>query len=136
MALILSDLQELNVGFRNPIRVGEIRFDTATKLDLRNHGAYLSKPSLDHIFDRHKDVTYFDLLCLPMAITNGLIVQENAKKHVILCSYQNLATGLRYIASMKVISDRTEVWVTSFYRSDKGQTKALLKRGTIIQNHR
>ncbi|MEO9167204.1 MAG: hypothetical protein ABI230_02250 [Aestuariivirga sp.] len=136
MSLLLSSLQELNAGLFDPIRVGEIRFDTAQKLGLKNHGTYLSKISLDHIFFKHKDVTYYDLQCIPLALAKGLVVQEIQKPHVLLCSYENPVNGKRYICSMKVITAKTEVWITSFYRSDIGQTKKLLERGIVIQTHR
>jgi hypothetical protein len=135
MALTLEDLQDLIAGERDPIVVGQIPFDVAARLLLRNHNVYLSANSLRHVLKEHPDVSLIDLLHLPFAIAKGMLVQEKAKTNVIVASYLDSETGKRFIAVMKIVQKGTEVWISSFYRSKKRQTKRILSRGNILKTH-
>ena len=135
MVLILEDIEDLRSRQRDPIRVGELPFDVAIQLGLLNHGVYLSRQSYHHIINAHGDIDDFKLLLLPQILKRGLIVQENAKRNVIVISYLDRNSGLRYVAALKIAQSNTEVWVSSLYRAKRRQTKSILRRGTILKNH-
>jgi hypothetical protein len=135
MALTLEDLIALQNGERDPVVVGQIPYDVAIKLSLRNHNIYLSGNSLEHILQDHSDISLIDLLHLPFAVSRGLLVREKAKQNVIVASYLDHETGRRFISALKIAQAGTEIWVSSFYRSKARQTKRLLSRGEILKTH-
>lgn len=135
MALILEDIEDLRSRQRDPIRIGELPFEVATQLGLFNHGVYLSHQSYYHIIKAHRDIDDYKLLLLPQILKNGLIVQENAKRNVLVISYFDQSSGLRYVTALKIAQSNTEVWVSSMYRAKRRQTKRILQRGTILKNH-
>jgi hypothetical protein len=135
MVLILEDIEDLRSRQRNPIRVGELPFEVATKLGLLNHGVYLSRQSYQHIINAHGDIDDYKLLLLPQILKQGLIVQEDAKQNVLVISYLDQSSGLRYVTALKIAQSNTEVWISSMYRAKRRQTKRILKRGTILKNH-
>ena len=136
MALTLEDLEDLTNNHRDPIRVGEIPIDVAKILNLKNHNVYLSRFSLLHIQAGHPDIDHFALLNLPFGIERGLLVQEKTKPHIVLSSFVEAATNTRFISALKITQHGTEVWVSSFYRSSDRQTRSILQRGIILQNHK
>jgi hypothetical protein len=136
MALTLEDLDDLTNNHRDPIRVGAIPMEVAKFLSLKNHNVYLSRYSLIHILKDHPDIDHFALLNLPFAIERGLLVQERAKPHIILSSFLDTANRIRFISAMKIAQQGTEIWLSSFYRSSGRQTKSILRRGVILQNHK
>ncbi len=135
MSLTLEDLKDLQDGKRDPIWVGEMPYYVAVKLGLKNHNVYLSLESLRHILEERNHVPLLALLNLPFTIQRGLLIQEKKKPTIILASYFNAEIRKRYITAMKIKANATEIWVHSFYRSSKRQTKSLLRRGTILKNH-
>jgi hypothetical protein len=135
MSLTLEDIADLRSRQRDPIRVGELPFVVAEKVELRHHGVYLSLESYQHILNAHGDIDDYKLLLLPQIIKHGLVVQENAKRNVLVVSYLDQGSGLRYVAALKIAQSNTEVWVSSLYRSKRRQTLRILKRGTILKNH-
>lgn len=72
---------------------------------------------------------------MPFAISDGLIVQERDKPRFLIVNYLSAALAKRYSLSLKIVNN-CEVWVQTFHRCRKRQTKAQLVRGTILQNHR
>ena len=135
MALTLEDLMALQNGERDPVVVGQIPYDVAIKISLRNHNIYLSGNSLQHILHAHSDISMIDLLHLPFAVSRGLLVREKAKQNVIIASYLDRETGRRFISALKIAQAGTEIWVSSFYRSKIRQTKRVVARGEILKNH-
>ena len=135
MALIFEDIEDLRSRQRDPIRVGELPFDVATQLGLLNHGVYLSRQSYFHIISAHGDIDDYRLLLLPQILKNGLIVQENTKRNILVVSYLDQNSGLRFVTALKIAQSNTEVWVSSMYRAKRRQTKSILRRGTVLKTH-
>ena len=135
MALTLEDLQDLIAGERDPIVVGQIPFNIASGLSLRNHNVYLSANSLRHVLEEHPDISLIDLLHLPFAISKGMLARERAKPNIVVASYLDGETGKRFISVIKIVQSGTEVWISSFYRSKERQTKRILSRGEILKTH-
>lgn len=136
MALTLEDLEDLANNHRDPIRVGILPNKVAALLAIRNHNVYLSRSSLVHIQKNHPDIDFFRLLNLPFAIGSGLLVQEIARPHMLLSSYQVPNDDIRFVTAMKILKSGTEIWVSSFYRVKARQTKSILRRSKILQNHK
>lgn len=133
--MTLEDLIALQTGERDPIVVGQIPFEVASKLSLKNHNVYLSRGSLGHILVAHSDIALLDLLHLPLAVKRGLLVRENAKPNVIIVSYLDRESGRRFLAALKIAQEGTEIWLSSFYKSKIRQTKRVVARGTILKTH-
>jgi hypothetical protein len=138
MALTLEDIEELadENNPRDPITVGMIPTEVAEFLAIKNHPVYLSRSSLIHIQQSHPDIDHFKLLNLPFAIDRGLLVQEVARPYILLSSYKVPDDDIRYVTAMKILKAGTEIWVSSFYRVKARQTKSILRRSRILQNHK
>lgn len=138
MALTLEDLQDLENpnNDRDPIRVGEFPSSVAAALNLKNHNVYLSRSSLMHIQEAHPDIDHFALLNLPFAIDRGLLVQEIERPHMVIALYVNAISDIRYTIALKISQNGTEIWVSSFHRTKARQTKAVLQRARVLQNHK
>jgi len=125
-------LLEHNEG---PVWVGEVPYDIATRLGLKNHNVYLVRDSLIHILDGHPDINANTLMHLPLAIKNGLWVQERNDPRYVIVSYISPEIINRHTVVMKITANRSEIWLTSFYRARARQTMSLLKRGIILRDH-
>lgn len=126
-------LLERNEG---PIWVGEVPYLIAERLGLKNHNVYLARGSLVHILDDHPDINIDTLMFLPLAINDGLWVQERAKPHVVISSYISPEIVNRHMVLMKIAAHNTEIWISSFYRARTHQIASLLKRGIILRDHK
>jgi hypothetical protein len=135
MSFTLADINDLKQGYRNPIHVGNIPYAVSKHLELNNSNVYLSLDSYKHIQKKHFDVSDYDLLMMPMAIQYGLLVSDYKKPNIIMCSYFDPNIGKRYIISVKIAANKTEIWALSMYRSRQRQTRALLKKGEILKAH-
>lgn len=135
MALTLWELNDLKSGRHENIWVGEFPYDVARFLNLKNHNVYLSRISLKHIFEDHPDVKLTNILILPMAIKQGLLVRETKKPNMIMVSYLDTIERRRWIAAVKIAEGGNDNWVSSFYRSRQRQTKSICSRGTVIKGH-
>ena len=135
MSLELSDINDLKQKNRNPIHVGSLPYAIAKKLELKNSNVYLSLDSYNHIKKKHKDISDFDLLLFPFVIQHGLLAVERDKPTIIMCSYLEPHMGKRYLASLKIAANKTEIWALSMYRAKAHQTKVILQRATMIKSH-
>ena len=125
-------LLERNEG---PIWVGEVPYQIANRLGLKTHNVYLTRGQLVHILDDHSDINIDTLMYLPIAINEGLWVQERAKPHVVIASYISPEIVNRHMVVIKIAANKTEIWISSFYRARAHQTASLLKRGVILRGH-
>lgn len=135
MSLTLADIGALRTQLYDPVAVGEFPNLIRVTLGLPVPIVYLSNQSLEHIAKRHPDVTDFDLLLLPFVIRHGLILRENKRPNIILAAYQVPMSQRRFVAVMKITGGKTEVWLSSFYRTKPSQTKQLLKKTKILKYH-
>jgi hypothetical protein len=125
----------LRVNWADPITVGELPIHVATAMGLRVPLVSLSRASLAHINQKHPDNTDYQLLYASRALQRGLIAQEHAKPHIYLCSYMEPHSKMRYGMAMKIATPDREVYLQSFYRVSKRQTKSWVKRCVIIKTH-
>ena len=135
MGLTLADIDALRAKQRDPIAVGEFPDSIRIKLGLRVPIVYLSETGLSHIKQRHPDIDDFDLLILPFAIRHGLILRELKKPQIVLSCYQEPTSHRRFVAVMKVLDKKFEVWLTSLYRTKPKQTKQLMKKCEKSKDH-
>ena len=133
--LTLEDLLSLLAGqVDRPIEVGQLPDDVITRLGWKLPHVYLSADSLQHIYTK-PDISHFDVLLLPLAISNGLLIHETARPEYVLSSYKRADGHQRYITVMKMAQDGCEIWIKSFHRARVRQTRSLLKRGSILKTH-
>jgi hypothetical protein len=133
MAFTLSDLQCLRCKRLASHPIGQIPRNVLSTLGWDMPWVYLSTESCIHIFEKHPDLQEFDVLALPAVINRGLLIREKHRSSCLVASYVH--EGTRYIATMKRAATY-EIWITTFHRSKPKQTKALLKRGEILRDHK
>ncbi len=103
---------------------------------------YLSNYSLTHILEKHGDVSRFDLLCIPMMLSDGLWVGQkdrlgpDGKPNSACVSFVHPETAVRYAGSVKSAAGGFEVYLNTFHRTKPRQTRSTLKRGPILQTHK
>lgn len=137
MGLTLAAIRELEVGWTDPIGVGELRQEVITTLGWPSGIVYLSRETLFHVRERHPETTDIELCLVSLALRNGLIVAEDHRPNFVVVSYQHPEhPDRRYKASLKLASSRFDIWLTTFHRTARRQTRALLKRGRILQRHK
>lgn len=135
MIFTLSDIYGLRNGQFSERQVGELPNDVLLKLGWKSPIVYLSGESLKHINDDHSDITDFDVLLLPQMIAGGLLIQENAKPHCLTVCHQG--ENKRICAVLKMaVSTKFDIWVCSVRPLKPKQTRAMLRRGTMIRPHK
>ncbi|MEM9197817.1 MAG: hypothetical protein AAGD12_08175 [Pseudomonadota bacterium] len=134
MVFELSDLERIRRGGIK--QVGQVPDAVVKAAGWRLPYVYVGPESLRHILDKHIDISEFDLLNIPIAIRDGLIVQETKKQNVIVIIYLPSAeTGVRFACPIKPTANSTEIWVSSFYRVREKQVRRIKERGTILREH-
>jgi hypothetical protein len=101
MAFTLWELSLLKDNKQKTVLVGYVPDVVATQMSLSMKEVYLSKQSMDHIFQEHPDINGFDLLHIPNALDHGMIVQEKAKPHCLIISYMDPDTHRRFVFAVK-----------------------------------
>jgi hypothetical protein len=112
MALTLEDIEALLGLERDPVWVGELPYEVANRLGIKNPSVYLSIERIWHIFERHPDITKFDLLHLPFVIRNGFLLREKEKQNCLIANYQIPDDRRRVIAPLKIANQECEIWVS------------------------
>jgi hypothetical protein len=134
-SLTLGDVNALLARERGPIWAGELAISAAEALGLATPNVYLSLDSLRHIFEEHSDVSKYELLRLPFVIRNGLLIQERAKPQIVIACYQIPNSPQRVAAVLKATNQNAEMWVQTYHRTHRRQTRAQIRRGNIIKYH-
>ncbi len=132
MAFTLEDVEKIRRG--EPRQVGVLPDKVWKKLGWRCPWVYLGRSGLQHIAERHRDITDFDLLWMPLAIASGVIVHIEKSPRQILVGYEAEPDRF-YRAALKEAQNGTEVWVDSFYRVKIDQIKNISKEGPILRDH-
>jgi hypothetical protein len=134
MALDLEDIINLLSGNTPWISVGRVVNQARSHLTQKTSTVQLSSDSTRHILSKHGDhLEPASLLLLPASLQNGLWIAD--RENSCRISYLEPESGIRYLAALKVTKNKSEVFLTTFHRAQKGQTKALLKRGKVLRNH-
>ncbi|WP_020085706.1 hypothetical protein [Hyphomicrobium zavarzinii] len=137
MILSLDDIDKLRRSRpRRLLKVGELPNAVREALGLSVPDVHLSTESLEHINKDHPDVNDFDLLHLPFAIKNGLLLRENKKPSILLAFYKVPEDERYYIAAFKLAEKGSEIWLSSFYRAKKNQHIKLRRKATVLQERR
>src|SRR4051794_266911 len=116
MAFTLWELSLLKDSKQTTVLVGYVPDVVATQLSLSMRQVYLSKQFMDHIFQKHPDITGSDLLHIPIALDHGMIVQEKEKPHCLIISYMDPDSHRRFVFAVKTVKGGDENYVTSFRR--------------------
>jgi hypothetical protein len=95
----------------------------------------LGQSGLQHIAQKHPDITDFDLLWLPLAIQNGMIVQLEKSPRKILVLHKAEPQKF-YLSALKAAQAGTEIWVDSFYRVKEEKFSSTSKKGLILRPHK
>lgn len=126
-----SNLVDLLGGRLIEIEVGTIPHEVRLYLGSSKDTVFLTKFSIKHIFDSHVDhIDIDELLVLPTVLTKGLWLSDKKRNFAIAtCEVgQN-----RYKAAVKSTIARDRIFVSTFHRLAKRQTKALMRRGQILR---
>jgi hypothetical protein len=131
-----DDILRVLLGSQDHIVLGNLPHYVASFFSSNTVEVWLGKKGLLHIGERHADVGVDDLLLLPLAIKNGLLIRENdRRKEITICFQHPSNEKRRYIAVLKFACGKRELWVSTFHRAKARQTQRKLKRGHVIRNH-
>jgi hypothetical protein len=126
----LSLLHELAAGRHDPLQVGEVPQRVCRFLGCKLPFVYLSKYTFAKIMKKHSDVSFFDLLILPLALRNGRYVEDRPRSVAITYRYPD--TGKEYLCAIKCTHDECELWLVTFHRIDKRKSESVRRRGKLI----
>jgi hypothetical protein len=131
-----DDVLRVLLGSQRYIALGNVPHHVASFYNANTIEVWLGKTGLQHIGERHPDIGVDDLLLLPLAIRNGLLIREiDREKELTVCFQHPTNEKLRYIAVLKFACGKHELWISTFHRAKARQTKRKLRRGRVIRNH-
>lgn len=131
-----ENLADLALGVKDPIEVCRLDATLASILRVHTPVVFLSRYSLLHIRERHADMTAERLMLLPSALQKGLVIREARRpNHIVFC-YQAARETERYIAILKAAVAGHELFVQSFHRAKRRQTRTMLDRGKKLRDHK
>jgi hypothetical protein len=131
-----DDLLSLLLGSAKHVVLGNLPHYAASFYGANTIEVWLGRKGLMHIVERHPDIDVDDLLLLPLAIRNGLLIREHdRKRELTICLQHPTIESRRYIAVLKFACGKRELWVSTFHRAKARQTKRKLKRGHVIRKH-
>lgn len=133
--LTLEDIVDLALGKYHAVAVCEISHTFANFLYAQTPRVYLSRESLAHIRKEHPNDIISDFLILPDAIAKGMILRDMSRpNHLVVC-YEK-AEGVRYVAVLKATLRGDAIYVQTFHRGRRRQTRSLMRRARLIRAHR
>jgi hypothetical protein len=133
MNLELSQLHELMARTEKKILVGHLPEAARLHMHCQHDMIHLSGMTLEHIFERHPDVDFFEMQILPHALRFGVWIADRGTSCCV--SYRHRETGRFYKVSLKSAMHGTEVYVTTFHKTNPRQTQSLHNRGPILRRH-
>jgi hypothetical protein len=134
MSLTLEDIHKIRAGWLDLIQVAELPSSILESIGWMCPRVYFGKRSLDHIAEGHEDVTDYDLLRIPAAIKLGMMVLDERNGDYLEIGYQTENPNIRFRCTLRTFSD-TEVYVWTFHRTRRKQSRAMLRRGRLIRTH-
>lgn len=96
----------------------------------------LSRGSLLHIIWGHDDLRSADLGQIPDLLKDALVVRDDNKPNTAIYCYQSREMGRRYIGVLKAVRGDSDVYMVSFHRARKRNTKSILERGPKLRSHK
>lgn len=131
-----DDILRVLLGSQDHIVLGNLPHYVASFYGANTIEVWLGRKGLLHIGERHPDIGLDDLLLLPLAIKNGLLIREDDRqKELTICFQHPTNEKRRYIAVLKFACGKRELWVSTFHRAKVRQTKRKLRRGRVIRSH-
>lgn len=126
-----EDLVELLAARRPEVEVGSMPFEVRKHFGCSRDTVFLTTDSIRHIVKKHGDhVALKELLLLPQVLAKGLWLADHRPTYsVITCELD----GVRYKSVVKVTRDRKRSYATTFHRTARRQTKALIKKGKPLR---
>jgi hypothetical protein len=136
MPLELSQVYMLRRDRRHVVSVGPLADAGCTYLQSSTADVRISGAGLAHILERRPDMTDLEVISMSYGLRQGLLVSERKNRNCLLVSYVHPDTNVRYKIAIKAAAGGQELWVSSFHRMRKRQTRALFDRGEIVQKHK
>lgn len=128
-----DELFRVAAGIVQEVKVCRLSSSVAKDIGATTEVVKLSNANLIHILRDHKDLTVSEFLLLPKAIQFGLLVWD--RNALVACYQHPYIETRRYIAAVKLTAGKSELYVTTFHKSAKRQTRTILGRGRKIKNH-
>jgi hypothetical protein len=134
MTIELSNVSKLRKGWLADVVVGPlnpigVRYLTSSVVEVR-----LTHAQLLHI-DKHGGFSDFDIITIPFGLAEGLFIGDDLRKNHLIITYVYPDNLVRYKVVVKSARSGTELWLCTFHRMRRRQTKDLLKRGNIVKRH-
>ena len=130
----LEDLHRLVTGQVPILNIGRIPIEVLPYFRSTTQTVFLSTDSIIHILPEHEDhLEVPEFLKVPAVLERGLWIAD--RKMSCCISYFDAVESIRYIAAVKVTQRRHELYLKTFHRGAKRQTKTLLGRGSLLRTH-
>ncbi len=126
MSLELSQLDNLRNNPKGNVNVCHLPLPVSHYLGCPTSIAYISGVSLQHILEKHPDITLIDMLCLPWMIRDGIWLPNNGNSACVL--YENRDNGKRFKGAIKSAGGGYETYITTFHQCKPSQWNSLLRR--------
>ena len=127
MTLELSHIENMLAGKLDHVWICSITHRPESKLKFSSGAVYLSKSSLLHILEKHPDITKYEILLLPIAITRGTLYVDQQNPNFLGSIYKSEENKI-YFVPMKITSQGHEIWVSSIHRQTKKQLDKKIKK--------
>ena len=135
MAISLADLVPLKQNPDASILVGWLPKSIEAHFGWKARRVYIKGERLAHILN-HPDMTEIEVLLIPNALAYGLLLQERDRPERLIACYQHPEDeSKRYKAAVKVMDNGFEIWISTFHRTRRKQTKTLLARSIKLRDH-
>jgi len=123
----LGLLHELVAGRHDPLQIGEVPQRICRHFSCGLPFVYLSTYTVKKILKKHGDVTFFDLLILPLLLKHGTYIAD--RNSCMAIGYQHPETNKDYLAAIKMAKGNLEFWLSTFHRVDAKQLAGVYRRG-------
>lgn len=135
MALDLIRLRDLREGTIVHADVGELAAEACQYLQSYTKLVRLHFMALHKIERKRHGATDSDFMTMDFGLRHGLMATDQKNPKEIVISYVLPDSATRWKIGVRSCADGLELWITTFHRMRKRQTRSLLKRGVIIKRH-
>lgn len=137
MVIDLEHLARLLSGKYSEIPIGVLPPEVTSHLKCGTRTVYLSSQTLMKIVQKHgKSVGLTDVQLIPRAFDVGMWTSERRRPNCCGVFYFHAEPDVRFVAAVKATKNRNKIYLSTFHRSARRQTKAMLKKGELLRASR
>lgn len=137
MAIELSHLMQLVMGQKQALTVGDLPRIVATAVGCHPAVVYLGHREVAKIVRGHGDgIGVEQLQCLTFAIKDAEYRLDAMRRNALSLYYHNPVDNEFYVIGLKHACSRSEVWVSTFFRTSETKQRSQRERAELLRPHR